>query len=81
MEKTITVLFDGRVLDPEVPLDLKPHTRYRVTISESPQPSGNGDVWALLEQMAGSIEAPPDWAREHDHYLYDTPKRGTPDNS
>ena len=33
-------------------------------------------LWELLERDAGSIVAPPDWASEHDHYLYGTPKRG-----
>ena len=34
-----------------------------------------GDVWDLLEYAAGTVEMPADWAREHDHYLYGTPKR------
>lgn len=33
-------------------------------------------LWELLEKNAGSIVGPPDWATEHDHYLYGTPKRG-----
>ncbi len=32
------------------------------------------NAWDLLETLAGTIEAPPDWASEHDHYLYGTPK-------
>ncbi len=34
-----------------------------------------GGVWDLLEQVAGTVEMPADWASEHDHYLYGTPKR------
>ena len=34
-----------------------------------------GDALALLEKLAGTIEGPEDWADEHDHYLYGTPKR------
>ena len=34
------------------------------------------DAFEVLEALAGSIEAPEDWAAEHDHYLYGTPKRG-----
>lgn len=34
-----------------------------------------GGVWDLLEQAAGTVEMPADWASEHDHYLYGTPKR------
>jgi transcriptional regulator with XRE-family HTH domain len=33
------------------------------------------DAWDILENMAGTIDAPSDWASEHDHYLYGTPKR------
>ncbi|PKO21393.1 MAG: hypothetical protein CVU38_15035, partial [Chloroflexi bacterium HGW-Chloroflexi-1] len=29
----------------------------------------------LLETLAGTVDAPNDWAAEHDHYLYGTPKR------
>ena len=32
-------------------------------------------AWEILDRLAGSITAPPDWAEEHDHYLYGTPKR------
>jgi hypothetical protein len=34
-----------------------------------------GDALALLEKLIGTVEAPSDWAAEHDHYLYGTPKR------
>lgn len=33
------------------------------------------DALAILESLAGTVDAPPDWAAEHDHYLYGTPKR------
>lgn len=73
--KTMTAIFDGRVLYPESPVDLEPDTRYLVTIEPiSPQATA-ADAWDLLETLAGTLEAPDDWASEHDHYLYDTPKR------
>jgi hypothetical protein len=31
-------------------------------------------VWDILESMTGTLEAPADWAAEHDHYVYGTPK-------
>lgn len=43
-------------------------------VGGAPRPS----PWALLAKMAGSVDMPPDWAEEHDHYLYGVPKR-TPD--
>ena len=31
--------------------------------------------WALLAELAGSVDMPPDWSAEHDHYLYGVPRR------
>jgi hypothetical protein len=36
-----------------------------------------GGAWDLLENSAGTVEMPADWASEHDHYLYGTPKRSS----
>lgn len=51
-----------------------------VTVRAEPfvedQPAARGDALAVLEKLIGTVEAPPDWAAEHDHYLYGTPKRG-----
>lgn len=44
--------------------------------TEAPLPEGG--VWDLLDQAAGMVEMPADWASEHDHYLYGTPKRASP---
>ncbi len=38
-------------------------------------------AWDVLDDLAGSVTAPPDWAVEHDHYLYSTPKREAVDHS
>jgi len=43
--------------------------------AEREPPLPEGGAWDLLEQAAGSVEMPADWAGEHDHYLYGTPKR------
>lgn len=40
------------------------------------QPSREGDAWAVLKSMMGTVEGPADWSSELDHYLYGTPKRG-----
>jgi hypothetical protein len=34
-------------------------------------------AWEVLESLIGTIEAPGDWASEHNHYLYGTPRRNT----
>jgi hypothetical protein len=36
------------------------------------------DAWTGLGGSIGTIEAPSDWAEEHDYYLYGTPKRHIP---
>ena len=75
MEKTLAVVFDGEVLRPESPLDLQPNRRYVITIKNADVLATGGDAWDVLEEQTGAIEAPADWAAEHDHYLYGTPKR------
>jgi hypothetical protein len=37
-------------------------------------PKQESNAWDVLEALTGTIEAPNDWSREHDHYLYGTPK-------
>jgi hypothetical protein len=39
------------------------------------QPALQSDALGVLEKLIGTVEAPSDWAAEHDHYLYGTPKR------
>lgn len=74
MGKTMTAVFDGRVLHLESPSDLEPDTRYLITIQSELPPSATGKAWDVLEALTGTLEAPDDWAGEHDHYLYGTPK-------
>lgn len=75
MSQTLTAFFDGDVLRPDWPLDLKPNTRYVITIEPVEQSLAAGDAWDVLEAMTGTVAAPIDWSSEHDHYLYGTPKR------
>ncbi len=76
MYKTLTATFDGQALWPESPLDLEMNGRYMILVEAVPSVDGEeGDVWDLLETLAGTVDAPSDWAAEHDHYLYGTPKR------
>ncbi|HEX6606740.1 MAG TPA: antitoxin family protein [Chloroflexia bacterium] len=75
MSKTVSALFDGQVLRFDEPLDLEPNTRYKITIEPETDDVRDADAWDVLERFAGSVDAPPYWASEHDHYLYGTPKR------
>ena len=45
--------------------------------TEPEPPLAEGGVWDLLEHATGTVEMPADWASEHDHYLYGTPKRSS----
>ena len=40
-------------------------------------PDSGAGAWDLLQQSSGSVDMPADWAAEHDHYLYGTPKRSS----
>lgn len=73
--KTITAIFDGEVLRPEDPVDLKPNTRYLLTVEQEVQEARTQNAWDVLKECAGTVEGPEDWAAEHDHYLYGVPKR------
>lgn len=75
MTHTLIAVFDGETLRPENPVDLKPHTRYRLIIAQELQETEGPNAWDTLDALAGAIEGPEDWAAEHDHYLYGTPKR------
>jgi len=39
--------------------------------SAPPEPS----PFDILRDLAGSLDMPPDWAEQHDHYLTGAPKR------
>jgi hypothetical protein len=74
--------FDGKVLVPDGPVDLPRDQKLVLHVAvvgeagpSSPSPAG---AWGVLEEHAGSVEAPADWSAEHDHYLYGTPKRREP---
>lgn len=68
--------FDGKVFVPDEPVPLSQGQRLILHFEPAAEPQAkNGDAWAVLDELTGSIEAPPDWSAEHDHYLYGTPKR------
>lgn len=75
MAQSIIVTYDGQVLKPEQPLDLELDKQYRITITPTDMLDEAGDAWDVLDALAGTVDAPSDWAAEHDHYLYGTEKR------
>jgi hypothetical protein len=76
MGRRVTVIFDGNVLRPEGPIDLKPNTRYVLAVEQEVGLEST-TAWEVLDGLTGTVEGPEDWAVEHDHYLYGSPKRGT----
>jgi hypothetical protein len=75
MEKTIEAVFDGKVFHPEGQVDLKPNKPYILLVTEKKEVSGPSDAWGILGRLTGTVDAPEDWAEEHDHYLYRSQKR------
>ena len=73
-KSVVTAVFDGQVLRFDTPPDLD-----QCALSDH-DPSGAGRHagrrrLGCAERLAGTLDMPPDWASEHDHYLYGTPKR------
>lgn len=60
MSKTITAIFDGQVLQPEKPLDLKPNQRYTIIIT-------NDELTTVNEQINSSAEQ--NHVRNHKSFL------------
>jgi hypothetical protein len=78
MSRTLEVLYDGKVLRPETAPGLKANTRYRISIQdELPETTTSESAWEVLHRLAGTVEAPENWAEEHDHYIHGAPKRRT----
>ncbi|MGE0542750.1 MAG: antitoxin family protein [Dehalococcoidia bacterium] len=78
MTRVLTVVFDGEVLRPEEPIDLAPHTRYRISIEEpalEEQPAPAPGVFDDLLELAQELDLPPDLSAQMDHYLHGAPKR------
>ncbi|RPJ54902.1 MAG: hypothetical protein EHM23_27855 [Acidobacteria bacterium] len=50
--------------------------QFQASAGRPTRSSEGKSIWRVLESLIGTVDAPPDWAAEHDHYLYGTPKRG-----
>jgi predicted DNA-binding antitoxin AbrB/MazE fold protein len=70
-EETIEVIYDGIAFYPESSLSLEPNKRYRIQIiaSEETVEKTPRNAWDILEEMAGTIEAPADWSSQRTSYL------------
>jgi predicted DNA-binding antitoxin AbrB/MazE fold protein len=75
--KTLHAVFDGAVLKPMMPVDLKVGTRYVLTVESKQEvidvekdPAFNLSSLAVKTNIS-------DLSTEHDHYLYGLPRRGS----
>ena len=76
MTKTLEAVFDGEVFRPEGKIDLIPNRQYILIIKEKDEEPDSLSAWDILDRLTGTVEAPQDWAFEHDHYLYGVPRKG-----
>lgn len=59
----------------ELPADLQQKVlQFVEALRQKHREEPSGDAWDVLDSLTGTIEAPPDWSADHDHYLYGTPK-------
>jgi predicted DNA-binding antitoxin AbrB/MazE fold protein len=85
MMRRVEVVFDDGVLRPVEPLDLKQDQHYVVILLDLKQDQHHvvipeeeptdGGVLDDIVELAQDLDLPADFAAQHDHYLYGTPKR------
>ncbi|MBF0227605.1 MAG: hypothetical protein HQK76_19330 [Desulfobacterales bacterium] len=68
MEEVMKVFFDGEVFRPISRINLIPNRQYVLQIKQNEKYFEN--AIDILDKLAGTVEAPEDWALNHDHYLY-----------
>lgn len=78
---TINAHFDGKVFVPENAVQMAVGTRLQLVIEELPPASDSDESgpFAALADIAAQFpdnpDSPGDGATQHDHYLYNAPKR------
>lgn len=70
MIQILDAIFDGTVLRPEEPIELRPNTRVRITI-ESVEPTEIQPLSFLQTACALNLQGPPDWSEKLEDYLYE----------
>jgi predicted DNA-binding antitoxin AbrB/MazE fold protein len=69
MTLILEAVYDGEVLRPVQPLDLKPNTRLRITV-ETNEPETKVKRSFLQTARSLELEGPPDWSARIEEYLY-----------
>lgn len=73
---TVTAHFDGKVIVPDEPLDLRPNQALRIQI-EPLETEESALAWIAANAVENDT-LPTDLADHHDHYLYGRPKKDRP---
>ena len=69
MSLILEAVYDGEVLRPVQPLDLKPNTRLRITVEEN-GPEVKPRRSFLQTARSLELEGPADWSARIEEYLY-----------
>jgi predicted DNA-binding antitoxin AbrB/MazE fold protein len=72
MSRTVEAVFDGEVLRPEEPLELKPNARVRITVEEETTLETKRRSF-LKTAKSLNLVGPPDWSERIEDYLYGQP--------
>ena len=74
---TVSAHFDGKVIVPDEPLDLRPNHALRVQIEPLEAAMEELALAWIAVNAVDSDALPTDVADQHDHYLYGRPKKDT----
>ncbi len=66
----LTAFFDGHIFKPTGEICLIPNRQYVLLIKQKDEVSQSLNALDVLDKLTGTVEAPEDWAVNHDHYLY-----------
>ncbi len=76
MSEIIEAVYDGKVFCPEGKVNLPANKHYILIVQNKNTKLDPPNAWDMLDELSGTIDAPCDWASEHDHYLYGTSRKG-----
>ena len=69
MTLILEAVYDGEVLRPVQPLDMKPNTRLRITV-ETKEPEVKAKRSFLQTARSLELDGPTDWSSKIEDYLY-----------
>jgi len=75
---TVSAHFDGKVIVPDEPLDLRPNQALRIQIEPLESEAEESALAWIAANAVESDALPADLADQHDHYLYGRPKKDRP---